>query len=74
MITLNTGLIDECLNDPIEQLLMAEQIWIEDAALSTFPVIIRSNSLTRKTGVNNKAETNHTIEFEFAYDTIQNVR
>ena len=74
MITLNTGLIDECLNDPIEQLLMAEQIWIEDAALSTFPVIIRFNSLTRKTGVNNKAETNHTIEFEFAYDTIQNVR
>lgn len=73
-INLNTTLLDECLNEPIEQLLVSEQIWIEDEDLVTDPVILRSSDLIRKTGVNNKVEIQYNLNFDFAYEKIQNVR
>jgi len=73
-ITLNTELLNECLNPAIEQLLTSEQVWLEDSSLTVRPVILRSQNLTRKTGVNNKANIQYELNFDFAFDHIQNIR
>ena len=73
-IQLNTALLNECLNDPIEQLLTSEQVWLEDASLEVSPVILTSSQLKRKTGVNDKAQIQYTLDFDFAFDHIQNIR
>lgn len=71
-IALNTDFIVEDLNNPIEQMLMSEQIWIENAN-ETIPVVLKSKSLTKKTSVNDKL-IQYSFEFDYAFDTIQNVR
>ncbi len=71
-ITLNTDFIIEDLNEPIEQMLMSENIWIENET-ETIPVILKSKSLNRKTIVNDKL-IQYTFEFDYAFDTIQNIR
>lgn len=73
-ITLNTALLNECLNAPIEQLLVSEQVWLEDESLEVLPVILRSNNITRKTGVNDKAMIQYTLNFDYAFEFIQNIR
>lgn len=73
-ITLNTTLLNECLNNPIEQLLLAEQVWLEGDDLVVDPMIIKTTNQTKKIGVNNKVEIQYTFEFEYAYEKIQNVR
>lgn len=76
-ITLNTSLIDECLNEPIEQMLMSEQIWLEfptSTGVEVKPVVIKTSSQTRKTGVNDKAMIQYTVDFDFAYNKINDIR
>jgi len=73
-IKLNTTLLNECLNEPIEQLLMAEQIWLEDEALKVLPVVVKTANQERKIGVNDKANIQYTLDFDYAFDRIQNVR
>tara|TARA_R100000278_G_scaffold123165_1_gene111626 strand:+ start:1346 stop:3121 length:1776 start_codon:yes stop_codon:yes gene_type:complete len=76
-ITLNTDFLDEDISNPIQELLMSQQIWIdEDMAnnqTSVSPVIIKTSDVEFKTSVNNKV-VNYTIEFEFANDKIQDIR
>ena len=72
-ITANTGYVGECLNDPIKQLLMSEQVWLEFDDLSVTPVVITTSSMREKTHVNEKL-IQYTLEFEYAYDKIQNIR
>ena len=71
-ITLNTDFVVEGMNEPIEQMLMSEQIWIENET-ETIPVILKSKSLNRKTIVNDKL-IQYTFDFDYAFDTIQNIR
>lgn len=71
-ISLNTDFIVEDLNEPIEQMLMSEQIWVENSN-ETIPVVLKSKSLTRKTSVNDKL-IQYSFEFDYAFDSIQNVR
>lgn len=71
-ITLNTGFIVEALNEPIKQLLMSEQVWIDNGT-NVFPVIIKTSSLQEKTSVNDKL-IQYTIDFDYAFDKIQNIR
>ena len=76
-IVTNTGLIDGCLNEPIEQMLMSEQIWLEfptSTGVEVKPVVIKNTSQQRKTGVNDRALIQYTIEFDFAYNTINDIR
>ena len=61
------------MNDPIKQLLLSESVWLEFEDLSVVPVIIKTSSQQFKTGVNDKL-IQYTLEFEYAFDTIQNVR
>ena len=70
----NTPLIGECLNEPVEQLLMSEQVWLENDALETKPVNLTNSSLTRKTGVNDKAMIQYSFTFDDAFEKINSVR
>lgn len=71
-IVVNTDFMDETINDPVKQLLLSEQVWL-DIGNDTFPVVIKTSSLTEKTSVNDKM-VQYTFEFEYAYDKVQNIR
>jgi len=71
-ITVNTDFMDESINDPVKQLLLSEQVWL-DIGTDTYPVVIKTSSLTEKTSVNDKM-VQYTFEFEYAYDKVQNIR
>ena len=72
VITLNTGFVDEGMNEPIKQLLLSEQCWITINGVQ-FPVIPTDTSKTFKTSVNDRL-INHTIKFDYAFDLINNIR
>jgi hypothetical protein len=71
-MTINTGFVSEVMNAPIKEVLLSEQVWatIDGQVL---PIDINTESLTYKTSVNDKL-INYTLTFDFAYDTINNVR
>lgn len=76
-LTLNTALLQDCYNPAIEQLLFSEQVWVEfprSGTLVTLPVIVTTSNQRRKTGVNDKAMIQYTINFDFAFEKINNVR
>lgn len=73
-ITMNTGYIDDSFNDVIRQLLLSEQVWMtKEDDQTVLPLNVVTNSLTYKTGVNDKL-VDYTIDFEYAYDKINNIR
>jgi hypothetical protein len=74
-ITMNTGYVNDDHNAVIEELLLSEQVWytkITDEEL-VVPVIPRTKTVTYKTSINDKL-ANYTIEFEHAFDKINNIR
>lgn len=71
-INLNTGFINEDSNSAIEELFLSENVWIKQGS-STLPIIPKTKSLTLKTSVNDRL-ANYTIDFEFAFNKINNVR
>ena len=71
-ITLNTGYVKEDFNSAIEELFLSEKAWIRFEG-KTLPVIAKSKSFTNKTVLNDKL-INHTLDFEFAFNKINNVR
>lgn len=76
-ISVNTTLLKDCYNEPIEQMLMSESIWIArliDGIYKTRPVFLTTSNIVRKTGINDKAMIQYKLDFEFAYEKINNVR
>ena len=71
-LTMNTGFIDEDMNTTIEELFLSENIWIRFNN-KTLPVMPTSKSLQYKTKLNDKL-IDYTIDFEFAFNKINNVR
>lgn len=71
-ITMNTGYMDEGMNEPIKQMLLSEQVWATIGA-NVLPVNLDTESLTYKTSVNDRL-VDYTIDFSYAYDTINNIR
>lgn len=71
-ISVSTAYLDESINEPVKQLLMSEQVWIEIGA-ETFPVVLKTSSIQEKTSVNDKLVA-YTFEFDYASGKIQNVR
>lgn len=71
-LTLNTGYYPEAYNDVFKEMQLSEDCWIEIDS-KTLPIQVTSSSLAYKTQLNDKI-INYTIEVEFAYDTINNVR
>lgn len=75
-ITLSTGYVSEDYNEVIRQLMMSEQVWLTkttDESSNIYPVIPRTSDVTFKTSLNDKL-VSYDIEFDFAFDKIQNVR
>ena len=78
-IVLNSGYYPEGANDFFEQLLLSKQIWLTQPKPSSLanaeivPVIISTSSMTYKTSLNEKL-IEYTMEFDMAFDYINNVR
>ena len=68
----NTGFMDESMNEPMKQMLLSDHVWATINSLTT-PIVVTSSELTYKNSLNDKL-INYTIEFEYAYDTINNIR
>jgi len=71
-LTLNTGFYPEEYNEVFKEMQLSEDCWIE-INNQTLPINIASNTLDYKTHLNDKL-INYTIEVEYAYDTINNIR
>ena len=71
-IVLNTGFISEGMNQTIEELFLSENAWIR-IDNKTLPILPKTKSMSYKTSVNNNL-VDYTIEFEFAFDKINNIR
>jgi hypothetical protein len=71
-LTLNTGFIKEDMNQTIEELFLTENAWI-DYSGNVLPIIPSSKSMTFKTSLNDRL-TDYTIDFEFGFDKINNIR
>lgn len=68
---LNTGYMDEGMNEVMKQLMLSEQVWMK-MGTEVHPVDVVTNSLTLKTSVNDKL-INYTIEVEHAHEHIDRV-
>ena len=71
-ISMNTGFVDESFNDVIEQMLMAEKVWMRYKH-HLVPVIPTSKSFKYKTHVNDKL-INYSFDFDFAFDKFNLIR
>jgi len=71
-LTLNTGFIKEDMNATVEELMISENIYIRFEG-KTLPILPITKSMTHKTHLNDKM-INYTLEFEFAFDKINNIR
>lgn len=72
-INTNTPLLDDTQNEPLEQLMMSEDVWLEKVEGDALPVVIKTESLARKTGVNDKI-IQYSIDFHYAFSKINNIR
>ena len=70
-IKVNSGYINEIENTLYEQLLYSDSVYLYED-LSLVPVNVKTSSLEYKTRVNDKL-VNYDIDFEYAYNIIQNV-
>jgi hypothetical protein len=76
--TLSSGYYPEYANQFFEELLLSEYVWIDLSALSSargyfIPVKVKTSSVAFKTSVNDRL-IEYTMEFEEAFDYINNIR
>jgi hypothetical protein len=79
MHTLSSGYYPEYTNQFFEQLLLSEYVWLtrpkkeNPAADETIPVTVKTSNMKFKTSVNDRL-IEYTIDFEEAFDLINNIR
>lgn len=71
-ISLNTPFVADNYNLVLEELLLSEHIWLTKDG-TTYPIIPKTKSLQFKTSVNDRL-VQYTMEFEYAFDKINNIR
>ena len=69
---INTDFIDEAHNAVFEELMLSEYVWLDENG-TVLPVNITTDSLEKKTSVNDGL-IQYSIEVEFAFDKINEVR
>ena len=67
-IKMNTGFVPENYNELIQDLMLSEKVWI-----NSIPAIVKSSGTEFKTQIRNK-NINYEIEFEYAFDLINNMQ
>ena len=73
-ITMNTGYLNEDYNKVIEELMLSEQVWMyRDGNTTITPIIPTTKQITYKTSVNDRL-IDYTINFNMAFDKINNIR
>ena len=70
-LVLNSGFVSESMNDSFKELLLSQYVWVVRSG-DTLPVNVTSSNLTYKTGLNDRL-INYTINFKYAFDTINNI-
>jgi len=71
-LRLNTGFVDEQFGDVMKELILTRNAWILDNG-KVYPIMPVADSLSIKKSVNDKL-IDYSMDFEYAYDTINNVR
>ena len=71
-LVLNTGFVDEQMNEVFRQLMLSEQVWL-DIDNKVLPINIINSSFAYKTSLNDGL-INYTINCEFAFDKINNIK
>ena len=71
-ISLNTGFVVEDMNSTVEELMISENVWIRWEG-KTLPILPLTKNMQLKTSLNDKL-INYTIDFEFGFNKINNVR
>lgn len=77
-LTLNSGFIDEDMNEAFAQMLLSERIWaystnaFSKVSLIFTPLNIKSKQLSYKTQLNERL-INYEIKFEYSYNEINNI-
>jgi len=67
-VKMNTGFVNENYNELIQDLMLSEKVWI-----NSIPAIVKSSGTEFKTQIRNK-NINYEIEFEYAFDLINNMQ
>ena len=67
-VRMNTGFVPENYNELIQDLILSEKVWI-----NSIPAIVKSTGTEFKTQIRNK-NINYEIEFEYAFDLINNMQ
>lgn len=71
-LTMNTGFVKEDFTSAVEELFLSENVWIRWDG-QTLPIVPKTKSFTQKTSLNDKL-INYTVDFDFAFNKINNVR
>ena len=67
----NSGWVDETFNENLQQLLLSERVlWTKGN--TKLPIRINTKSINKEKNINNK-KINYSLDFEMAFDTINNV-
>tara|TARA_R110000822_G_C15242712_1_gene486531 strand:+ start:153 stop:1172 length:1020 start_codon:yes stop_codon:yes gene_type:complete len=71
-ITINTGYVSEDYNEPMEELLQSELVWMKIGTVLT-PMNVEKKSMTFKTSLNDKM-VDYTLDLSYSYNAINNIR
>jgi len=71
-LTVNTGYVAEDFTSAIEELFLSENVWIRYNS-KTLPIMPKTKSMTMKTVLNDRL-IDYTLDFDFAFNKINNVR
>jgi len=73
-IKLNSGFVNDGYAEYIQQLMLSEHVTVLDFDTNTnaFPAKVKTQSLVKQTGLND-GTMNYTLDFDFAFDLINNV-
>lgn len=72
-IVLSTGFVSEDYNAPLQEMMLSEKVWMVDPQDNVIPVNVQTSEITFRTSLNDKM-VEYQVEFEYAYDAINNVR
>ena len=71
-ITVNTDFLLESMNEPIKQLMMSEQVWLDEEGTIS-PVNVMNTETQIKTNLNDKL-IQYTFELEYAFNKINDIK
>ena len=69
---MNTGFVNDELNKAIEELMISEQVYMTRNSV-VYPLVPKTKSVTYQTSLNDRL-ANYTIDFDMAFDKINDIR